>query len=119
MNTVITNRKTPHAVVNTVFGTTGTDMVYAWCFENGNTEDKLVKKLIPKSQCYVAANLQDLPDYMFKEGDIRKYHVDVWNQKAKNHKNTGKFLTDYELNEYYKKLEETAEAAAIFLSFFE
>jgi hypothetical protein len=97
MHTVITYRKTPHATVNTIYGTTGTDMVNAWCFENGNIDDKLVKKWIPKSQCYVKENLQDLPDYAFTSSDIRKFHVDVWNEKAKNYKRYGKFRTNYQL----------------------
>lgn len=111
MKTEITYRKTPHATVNTVFGTVGTDMVYAWCFENNNIEDKLVKKLTPKSQCYVKANLQDLPDYMFKDGDIRKYHVDVWNEKAKNYDRYNKFLTNYELRMHFKNQDDIAVAA--------
>lgn len=97
MNTVITYRKTPHATVNTIYGTIGTDMVNAWCFENGDINDKLVKKWIPKSQCYVKAGLQDLPDYAFTSSDVRKCHVDVWNEKSKNHKRYGKFLTNYEI----------------------
>ena len=117
MKTVITSRKTPHSVVNTLYGL-GVDQVYAWCFENGNPEDKLVKKLIPKSHCYVAENTQDIPDYAFRPEDLRKYHVDVWNQKCKNHKKSGKFLTDYELNEFYQKKCEEVVAADNFLKFF-
>lgn len=97
MNTVITYRKTPHATVNTIFGTIGTDMVNAWCFENGHINDRIIKKWIPKSHCYVNAGLQNLPDYAFKSSDLRKYHVDVWNQKAKNYREHGKFATNYEL----------------------
>lgn len=119
MKTEITYRKTPHAIVNTVFGTAGVDMVYAWCFENNNIEDKLVKKLIPKSQCYVNANLQDQPDYMFKDSDMRKYHVDVWNEKAKNYDRYNKFLTNYELTMYHEKQSETARSAELLLSAFE
>jgi hypothetical protein len=99
MNTVITYRKTPHATVNTIYGTVGTDLVHAWCFENGNKEDKIIKKWISKSQCYVKAGLQDLQDYAFTSSDIRKYHVDVWNEKAKNYKRHGKFSTNYELKQ--------------------
>jgi len=97
MNTVITCRKTPHATVNTIYGTIGTDMVNAWCFENGNIDDKLVKKWIPKSQCYVKEGLQDLPDYAFTSSDVRKFHVDVWNEKSKNYRRHGKFLTNHQL----------------------
>jgi hypothetical protein len=72
-------------------------MVYAWCFESGDVEDKIIKKWIPKSQCYVKSGLQDLPDYAFTCSDIRKFHVDVWNEKAKNYKRYGKFRTNYQL----------------------
>jgi len=119
MKTVITYRKTPHATVNTVFGTISTDLVNAWVFENGDIHDKLVKKWIPKSQCYVEANLQDLPDYLFRDYDIRKYHVDVWNEKAKNYRRYGKFLTNYQLNRFVIEEHEKIKAAENFLQHFD
>jgi hypothetical protein len=119
MNTVIRNRKTPHAVVNTVFGTSGTDMVEAWCFEFGKPDDRTLKRWIPKSNCYVEKGLQDLPDYAFKDGDIRKYHVDVWNAKSTNLRRVGKFLTNWEYDEYLKKLDSNVDAAVDFLKNFE
>lgn len=118
MQTIITNRKTPHAVINTVYGS-GIDLVYAWCFENDNPEDKLIQKWIPKTHCYVRENLQDLPDYMFRSEDVRKFHVDVWNEKCKNHKNNGKFLTNYEYNQYLLKKEQNHLNAIFFMNFFE
>ena len=118
MKTVITYRKTPHAKVNTIFGTIGTDLVNAWCFEHNNIEDKLVKRWISKAQCYVKANNQDLPDYLFTSNDIRKYHIDVWNQKALNYKKYGKFLTNYELKIFSKKEKENEEASNILLNHF-
>ena len=119
MNTELTYKKTPHAVCNTIYGTTGVDLVHAWCFENDNIHDRLVKKWIPKSQCYVRAGLQDLPDYLFKDGDLRKFHVDVWNEKSKNHKKCGKFLTNFELIEFVKECKENKVASDLLINSFE
>jgi hypothetical protein len=119
MNTDITCKKTPHAIVYTIHGTTGIDMVHAWVFENGDINDKPVKKWISKLKCYVGANLQDLPDYLFRDHDIRKYHVDVWNEKAKNYRRYGKFLTNYELNNFFTEENKKVMAAQQFLQHFD
>jgi hypothetical protein len=119
MNTEITYKKTPHAVCNTIYGTTGVDVIHAWCFENDDINDRLVKKWISKAQCYVQSGLQELPDYLFKEAYIRKYHVDVWNQKAKNYRIYNKFLTNYELQKYFQEEESNKVAADILINSFE
>ena len=119
MNTELIYKKTPHAVCNTIYGTTGVDLVHAWCFENGNIDDRLVKRWIPKAQCYVKAGLQDLPDYLFKDSDVRKCHVDVWNEKSKNHKKYGKFLTNFELQQFIKEQEANKIASVILINSFE
>ena len=118
MNTDLTYKKTPHAVCNTIHGTIGVDLVHAWCFEHGDVNDRLLKKWIPKAQCYVKAGLQDLPDYLFKNSDIRKHHVDVWNEKAKNYKRCGKFKTNYEIKEYIEEKQLEQQSADILLNSF-
>jgi len=111
MNTKITYRKTPHSVVSTLFSTAGVDLVHAWVFEIENDENsRLVKKWIPKCQCYVKDGTQDLPDYLFREYDVRKYHVDVWNAKAKNWRKEKKFLTNYELKRHFEELAEIQQS---------
>lgn len=119
MNTEITHKKTPHAVCNTIHGTKGTDLIHAWCFENDDINDRPVKKWISMALCYVKAGLQDLPDYLFKEAYIRKYHVDVWNQKAKNYSQYGKFLTNFELQQFIKEQEANKIASDILINSFE
>ena len=119
MNTEITHKKTPHAIVHTIHGTIGIYRVHAWVFENDDINGKPVKKWISILKCYVEANLQDLPDYLFREYNIRKYHVDVWNAKAKNFKQYGKFLTNYELNNFFIEENEKVAASQQFLQHFE
>ena len=118
MNTEISYKKTPHAVCNTVYGTIGIDLVHAWCFENGDRDDRLVKKWISKAQCYVNAGLQELPDHLFKQADIRKYHVDVWNEKSKNHTKYGKFMTNFELKKFFDDQEKNKIASDILMNSF-
>lgn len=96
-------RKTPHAVVDNIYGGKSVDMVWAWCFENDDPEAKLIKKHIPKSKCYTNPGTQDLPDDKFKTTDIRKWHTAVWNQKSANHKQWGVFKTNYEINDILKQ----------------
>lgn len=100
MKTEIRDRKTPHAVTANLYGGQSTDMVWAWCFENGEVNDRLVKKYIPMSRVYVAPNTQDVPDDKFRKIDLRKVHVDVWNEKVKNFDRHGKFMVNYELREH-------------------
>jgi hypothetical protein len=100
MNTTITFRKTPHAVKTDLWGDKFIMTVEAWCFENGNVDDKLVMRQIPICQCFVKPGRQDIPDYELTLNDVRPYHVDVWSAKAKNQKKTGFFMTDYELNNF-------------------
>jgi len=119
MNTVITCKKTPHAVCNTLSGTTGVDLVHAWCFENDDINDRLVKKWISKAQCYVNSGLQDLPDYLFREADIRKFHIDVWNEKSKNYRRYKKFLTNFELQEFFEEDKANKAAADNLMQCFE
>lgn len=119
MKTEITRKKTPHAICNTINGTTGTYFVNAWCFENDDINDRPVKKWISIALCYVNAGLQDLPDYLFKEANIRKYHIDVWNQKAKNHSQYEKFLTNFELQQFYEEQEANKIASDTLINSFE
>ena len=103
MNTEIKHRKTPHSVTSNIFGGKSTDTIWAWAFENGKIDDRPVKKHIPKAQAYVASDNQDLPDNQFKQTDMRPYHVDVWNEKAKNFARYGKFMVNYELREWMER----------------
>ena len=100
MMTVIRDRKTPHAVTANIYGGLSTDTVWADCFKDNDEDGPCVKKHIPKSQVYVAANTQGLEDYKFTSKDLRPTHTTVWNQKAKNYKKYGKFMTNYQLAEY-------------------
>ena len=103
MKTSIRDRKTPHAVTANLYGGKSTDMVWAWCFKDGDAEGTLIKKHIPMTNVYVNPNTQDIPDDKFRKVDLRKYHVDVWNQKAKNFEKYNKFMTNYELKEYFSR----------------
>ena len=103
METKIRDRKTPHAIACNLYGGKSTDMVWAWCFKDGNPEEKLIKKYIPISNVYVNENTQHIPDDKFRKADLRKFHVDVWNQKAKNFDKHNKFMTNYELSDYFSR----------------
>ena len=85
METTIRDRKTPHAITSNLYGGKSTDMVWAWCFKDNDSDQKLIKKYIPISNVYVNENTQDTPDDQFRKADLRKFHVDVWNEKAKNY----------------------------------
>lgn len=103
MQTSIRDRKTPHAVTTNLYGGKSTDMVWAWCFKSNDSEGQLIKRHIPMTNVYVNENTQDIPDDKFRKADLRKFHVDVWNQKAKNFEKHGKFMTNYELREYFSR----------------
>lgn len=103
MKTKIRDRKTPHAVTANLYGGKSTDMVWAWCFENDDPDGRIIKKYVPMTNAYVNENTQELPDDKFRKADIRKFHVDVWNQKAYNHRTHGKFMTNFELSEYQNR----------------
>lgn len=92
-------RKKPQSVVNNLYGDIDVSKVSAWCFEFGDANDRLVKKLIPRSECYVKAGLQDVDESLFNSNDVRPYHVDVWKAKSSNYSKYGKFKTNYELKE--------------------
>lgn len=117
MKTNIICRKTPHSVIETLFGI-GVDMVEAWCFVDGDSDNPLVKRWIPKAQCYVSPNTQDKPDYDFTDGDMRKYSVDVWNAKCLNRRRFGAWKTNFELQEHFKQQQERLDAANAFMSAF-
>lgn len=119
MKTTITNRKTPHAVLNTVHCTQGTNMVYAWCFEFGDVNDRLVKKLIPITHVYVKADKQDLGDDSFKQADVRKVHVDVWAEQRRNHRAVGKWMTNRQLADHQAQIDDKLTAAENFMALFE
>ena len=99
MMTVIRDRKTPHAVTANIYGGLSTDTVWADCFKDNDEDGPCVKKHIPKSQVYVAANTQGLEDYKFTSKDLRPTHTTVWNQKAKNYKKYGKFRSEEHTSE--------------------
>ena len=106
MKTVITSRKTPHAAKTDLFGDKFVMQVWAWCFENGNLSDRLIRKRIPICRCYVKSGRQHIPDNELTLDDVRPYHVDVWNAKSKNLKKHGFFKVDYELDEFLVSLYE-------------
>jgi len=103
MKTVIRDRKTPHSVTSNLWGGLSTDLIWAWCFEHDDVNDPLVKKYIPKSQVYVKSYKQDIEDNCFREKDLRRYHVDVWNEKTKNLERCGKFLVNYEIEDLFDR----------------
>ena len=102
MKTKIKNRKTPHAVTNTLYGTVGVEYHLAWCFMIEEDQDgPLVKKYIPWTNSYCKPKTQDIPDHCFSVREMRKYHVDVWNQKCKNYEKHGIFVTNFEYNQTF------------------
>lgn len=103
MKTKIKNRKTPHAISANLFGGKSTDTIWAWAFETGDVNDRLIKKYIPKSNVYVAPYTQDLPDNQFKKVNLRNWHVDVWNEKCKNLDVYGKFMVNYQIRELLER----------------
>jgi hypothetical protein len=117
MNTVITSRKTPHAVKKDLFGERFVATIDARCFNRGNVNDQVVIKRIPIAQCYVNEGCQDIPDNELTVNDVRPYHVDVWNAKAKNLKKFGIFKTNWEINEYLNYSAERKRVAKTFETF--
>ena len=98
-----TGRKTPHAMADNVYGGKSVDKVWAFCFKQGDPDAELIKKYIPKSNCYTKPGTQNLPDDKFKSTDIRKWHTSVWNQKSANYAKFGMFKTNYEIREFFER----------------
>ena len=97
-DTKIINRKTPHAKIHTIEGK-GTNKKLVWDFEFGNVNDRLVKKLIPITRCYVKSGNQDVPDYVVTSADMRNCSTRVWNAMSKNWKKFRKFKTNYQIKQ--------------------
>jgi len=100
IHTIHNGRKTPHAVVNNIYGGKSVEKIWAECFDDGDENAKTIHKHITKSNCYVKAKHQNTPDDEFRDSDIRKMHTAVWNQKSANFKKYGMFKTNYEIKQY-------------------
>ena len=118
MNTVITSRKTPHAVKKDLFGERFIATIEAHCFETGKVDASVILKRIPIAQCYVKEGCQGIADYDLTTNDVRPYHVDVWNAKAKNLKKFGVFKTNWEINQRMHYLAERKRVAKTLEKFF-
>lgn len=113
-----TNRKTIEPKVPNIFGTISTVKKLAWCFPNDDVNEQPVKMLVPAMRCYVEEDKQKIESYLLSVDDVRPYTTEVWNEKCRNAELYGKWLTNWEYNQYKIKLKEQEEASDLLISFF-
>jgi hypothetical protein len=79
------------------------DMIFAEDFVNNDPDAKTKKQYIPRTECYVESDCQEIEDYNLTEKNHRHISVRVWKQKQSNLRKYGKFLTNYDMDSYLSR----------------
>jgi hypothetical protein len=113
-----TNRKTIEPKVKNIYNEVNTVVKLAWDFPNGDVNEQPVKMLISVLRCYIEPGNQEIDQRLLTVDDVRPFSNEVWNAKCRNCELYGKWLTNWEYEQYNIKLQEQESASELLISMF-